>query len=104
MTIEDWRDRIDEIDEKLVELLNERSQCAIEIGKIKKASNTRLYDPGRERAIIRRVCESNRGPLDDEGLQRLFERVIDECRRIERIALSDESRSKNPKPEGHNKD
>ena len=84
MSIEDWRRKIDEIDSKLVELFNERSQCAIEIGKIKHAENLRVYDPEREREILRRIKAANRGPLDDEGLQRLFERVIDECRRIER--------------------
>ena len=84
MSISDWRRRIDEIDQKLVELLNERSRCVIEIGKLKKHQNLRVYDPDREREIIRRVLEQNQGPLDDDGLQRLFERVLDECRRIER--------------------
>ena len=85
MSIEDWRRKIDEIDRQLVQLLNERSQCAIEIGKIKHDLNMRVYDPEREREILRRIKETNDGPLDDEGLQRLFERVIDECRRIERL-------------------
>jgi chorismate mutase-like protein len=84
MSIEDWRRKIDEIDRQLVQLLNERSKCAIEIGKIKHDLNMRVYDPEREREILRRIKETNDGPLDDEGLQRLFERVIDECRRIER--------------------
>ena len=84
MSIEDWRKRIDEIDGKLLELLNERTRCVIEVGKIKKAQNVRIYDPEREREILRRMKEQNNGPLDEEGLQRLFERVIDECRRIER--------------------
>jgi chorismate mutase/prephenate dehydratase len=44
----------------------------------------RVYDPDREREVIQRVRAENRGPLDDEGLQHLFERIIDECRRIER--------------------
>ena len=84
MSIEDWRKRIDEIDRKLLDLLNERSRCAIEIGKLKRAENVRVYDPEREREILQRVKAENKGPLDEEGLQRLFERVIDECRRIER--------------------
>jgi chorismate mutase / prephenate dehydratase len=84
MSIEDWRRKIDEIDSKLVELFNERTKCAIEIGKIKHAANLRVYDPEREREILQRIKKANGGPLDDEGLQRLFERVIDECRRIER--------------------
>jgi len=92
MSIEDWRRKIDEIDNKLVELLNERSKCAIEIGKIKRALNLRVYDPEREREILRRIKEANAGPLDDEGLQRLFERVIDECRRIERLERDRDSK------------
>jgi chorismate mutase-like protein len=86
MSIEDWRRRIDDIDNKLVELFNERSKCAIEIGKIKQAQNLRVYDPEREREILGRIKAANRGPLDHEGMQRLFERVIDECRRMERLA------------------
>ena len=85
MSIEDWRRKIDEIDRKLVELLNERSRCAIEIGKIKRTENLRVYDPEREREILRRIKEVNGGPLDGDGLQRLFERIIDECRHIELI-------------------
>ena len=85
MSIEDWRRKIDEIDRKLVELFNERAKCAIEIGRIKHDQSLRVYDPEREREILRRIKETNPGPLDDEGLQRLFERVIDECRRIERL-------------------
>ena len=84
MSIEDWRRKIDEIDRKLVELLNERSKCAIEIGKLKRTLNLRVYDPEREREILQRIKEVNSGPLDGEGLQRLFERIIDECRHIER--------------------
>jgi chorismate mutase-like protein len=85
MSIEDWRRKIDEIDRQLVELFNERSKCAIEIGKIKHAEHLRVYDPDREREILNRIKEANQGPLDNESMQRLFERVIDECRRIERI-------------------
>jgi len=91
MSIEDWRRKIDEIDRKLVELLNERSKCAIEIGKIKRAQNQRVYDPEREQEILRRVKEANSGPLDSHGLQRLFERIIDECRQIERLGRKKES-------------
>jgi chorismate mutase-like protein len=83
MTIEDWRHKIDEIDRKLVELLNERSKCAIEIGKIKKAENLGVHDADREREILRRIKEANTGPLDGDGLQRLFKRIIDECRQLE---------------------
>ena len=85
MSIEDWRRKIDEIDRKLVELLNERSKCAVEIGKIKKAQNLSIFDAEREREVLRLIQEANTGPLDGEGLQRLFERILYECRQIERI-------------------
>lgn len=90
MNIEKWRERIDQIDRKLVELLNDRSRCAIEIGRLKKNLKIGLYDPEREREILRKVLAENHGPLDNAGVQRLFERIIDECRRMERVAAEDE--------------
>ena len=83
MTLEDWRAQIDEIDRKLVELLNERTRCAIEIARIKRTLKLQVLDPERERQVIRNVQDRNAGPLDDEALRRLFEGVIDECRRLE---------------------
>jgi chorismate mutase len=87
MDITDWRNRIDEVDAQLVKLLNERAQCAIEIGKIKRANKLTLYDPEREAQIIRNALANNPGPLNDEAIQRLFERIIDESRRLERLAI-----------------
>lgn len=83
MTIEDWRARIDALDRRLLELLNERAACAIEVGKIKNSQKRDIFDPERERQIILNILRENKGPLDDDALRRIFERVIDECRRIE---------------------
>jgi chorismate mutase len=82
-----WRKRIDEIDQQLVSLLNERSQCAVEIGRIKKKLNLPAWQPQREAEILRNVVKSNRGPLDDAAIRRLFERIIDEARSLERHAM-----------------
>ena len=82
--IEDWRKKIDEIDLELVRLLNERSQCAIEIGRLKKSLDVAIYDPEREGEVIERVCSAAPGPLSKEAVKRLFERIIDESRRAER--------------------
>jgi chorismate mutase len=90
MSIDKWRARIDEIDHKLVELLNERARCAIEIGKMKRDLRMNIYDPNRERDVVLNAQRGNHGPLDEDGLRRLFERVIDECRRIEREASEKE--------------
>jgi chorismate mutase len=92
MDIEDWRKLIDEVDRQLVELLNERSRYALEIGKLKQARNLDLYSPDREKEVIENVKRCNRGPLGDDALQRLFERIIDESRRLERMAAGNEDR------------
>ena len=84
-TIDDWRIRIDEIDRELVLLFNERATCAIEIGHIKRRMGMEVYSPQREAQVIDNVTSSNTGPLDGEAMRRLFERIIDESRRIERI-------------------
>ena len=90
-TIDDWRSRIDAIDRKLVELLNERAQCAMEIGHLKRSQGVPVYQPDREREILANVESANRGPLEDTAVRRLFERVIDEARSLERVARRDEA-------------
>ena len=84
--IEDWRRRIDAIDEQLMRLLNSRSACAVEIGKIKRAVGLPVYSPDREAWILDRVARENPGPLDNTAIRRVFERIIDESRRLERLA------------------
>ena len=87
MNLSDWRRRIDELDRKLVELLNERSQCALEVGKLKQQSNLPLYQPDREKEVLEKAEKNNRGPLSDAAIRRLFERIIDEARAAERLAM-----------------
>jgi chorismate mutase-like protein len=81
------RKRIDEIDQELVKLLNERSRCAVEIGHLKKGLKMPAWQPEREAEILRNVVKSNHGPLDDAAIRRLFERIIDEARSLERHAM-----------------
>ena len=87
MNLSDWRRRIDEIDKKLVELLNARSQCALEIGKLKQAARIPLYQPDRENEVLANAENNNSGPLTDAAIRRLFERIIDEARAAERDAM-----------------
>ena len=95
LNIEDWRDEIDRLDEQLVKLLNARSQCAIELGRIKRDLGLAIYSPDREREVIAHVTGINPGPLDRTAVRRLFERIIDESRRIERVTVDKESRGEN---------
>jgi len=82
-TIEDWRVQIDAIDRQILNLLSERAQCVLGVGKIKGQKNMTVFDPRREQQIIESVLRNNKGPLDNAGLKRIFERVIEECRRFE---------------------
>lgn len=86
MTVEELRERIDLIDEQLVTLLNTRAACAVEIGRLKRARGLAVYQPAREAEVIgfvRSLAARIGGPLDGEAIGRLFERIIDEARRIE---------------------
>jgi chorismate mutase len=87
MNLSDWRRRMDEIDKKLVELLNERSQCALEVGRIKQEAGMPIYQPARENEVLANAARNNKGPLSDAAIRRLFERIIDEARSAERIAM-----------------
>jgi chorismate mutase len=84
--IESLRKRIDELDEQLVRLLSARAACALEVGRAKKADGVQIYQPSRETEVLAHVAHINRGPLDDGAIRRLFERIIDEARRLERMA------------------
>jgi len=80
------RRRIDALDEQLVALLNERSACALAIGRLKELAGEPVYQPTREAEVLAHVRQANTGPLDDAAVTRLFERIIDEARRVERLA------------------
>ncbi len=78
------RKRMDDLDARLVALLNERASCAQEIGRLKDTVGLKVYQPQREREVLSHVRSENAGPLDGDAITRLFERIIDEARRLER--------------------
>jgi chorismate mutase len=86
-SIDEWRIKIDDVDRKLVDLLNERARYADDIGKIKEQLGLDAYSPRREQEVLENVLGSNKGPLSDAALRRLFERIIDESRKLEREAM-----------------
>lgn len=87
------RRRIDDIDSRMVRLLNERAKHAIELGHVKKVVGLTIYQPSREEEVLRNVRGHNRGPLENAALRRLFERIIDESRSIERIVSASDGES-----------
>ena len=84
--LDDLRKRIDLLDESLVRLLNARAACALEIGRLKREMGIPIYQPQREAEVLQHVQSLNGGPLDDQVIKLLFERIIDEARHLERIA------------------
>lgn len=88
MAIRDWRNKIDELDRKLVQLLNERARAAQEIGKCKRDTQAPIYEPDRERQIFENVKTANRGPLPDRDLAQIYERIIDVMRKIQKPILA----------------
>lgn len=86
MNIDQLRHEIDALDESLVRLLNRRAGCALEVGRLKESMGLEIYQPDRERDVLAHVRRINRGPLDNDAIARLFERIIDEARRLERTA------------------
>ena len=83
MSIKERRTEIDAIDGELVRLLNLRAQLAVKVGESKRVEGLSLCDRAREREVIRRVCQSNRGPLDERAVARIFRCIIRESRLVE---------------------
>jgi chorismate mutase len=91
MDIADWRKKIDEIDQRLVELLSERARAAVEIGRLKRDTSLPIYEPERERVVFANVQEMNRGPLPGRDLVRIFERIMDVMRNIQKEGIGAKS-------------
>jgi chorismate mutase len=85
LDIDSIRAQIDELDDQLLDIFNRRAALALRIGEIKKDQQLAVYDPKREQRIFARMQQANNGPLDNNAIARLFERVIDESRSLERI-------------------
>lgn len=81
------RREIDAIDLKLLELLNARTRVVEEIGRIKERLTLPVYEPKREDAVMNNVLSHNGGPLDDAAVRRIFERIVDEMRSLQKTRL-----------------
>jgi chorismate mutase len=99
MTIADWRRKIDELDRKLVEILNERARAAQEIGKLKRNTNMPIYEPDREKIIFENVRKASNGPLPESELRQVFERIIDVMRNIQKVQIVPEQKVADGKTE-----
>jgi chorismate mutase-like protein len=91
-TLDDLRHDIDRVDEVIVRLLNERARVVCEIGRLKKSLAAPIYQPDREKHVLEHVRGiAAEGPLGPDAIARLFERIIDEARTLERRIAQDET-------------
>ena len=97
MDISDWRTKIDELDQRLVDLLNQRAAAAIEIGRLKRNTDLPIYEPDRERQVVTNAQRSNSGPLAGQDLARIFERIMDVMRNIQKHEIVPDAA---PEPHG----
>ena len=85
--LSDCRSRIDTVDRRLVALLNERTRVVEEIGSVKQQMTMPIYEPKREDEVFANVISSNAGPLTPEAAKRIFERIVDEMRTVQKTKM-----------------
>jgi chorismate mutase-like protein len=83
----DCRRRIDVVDRRIVALLNERTRVVEEIGRIKQECGLPIYEPKREDEVYRNVSAASSGPLAADSVKRIFERIVDEMRGVQRARM-----------------
>lgn len=88
MDIAEWRKKIDELDRQLVRLVNERANCAMEIGRLKQGLAMPVYEPDREKIIFENIAQMNQGPLSQMQLRQVYERLIDVMRQLQRDEMA----------------
>lgn len=83
------RESIDDVDRRILDLLNERTRIVENIGRIKQEQALPIYEPAREDQVFANVTGNNSGPLTHDAAKRIFERIIDEMRRIQKERMQD---------------
>ena len=83
-SLEKLRSRIDELDSKLLKLLNERAKCVIKIGKIKQKEKKDVLVPLREKELLERLGKVNKGPMTDTMVIYLFQQIIDTLKDLQK--------------------
>lgn len=86
--LDEFRVSIDDIDRRIVELINERTRVVEEIGRVKREAQLPVYEPKREEQVFANITSANRGPIPGDSVRRIFERIIDEMRTLQRRKMS----------------
>lgn len=91
--LENCRVRIDEIDLRLLDLLNQRTAIVEEIGRIKQELQLAIYEPKREEQVFANITLHNQGPLPPDAVKRIFERIIDEMRNVQKLKIQERTQT-----------
>jgi chorismate mutase/prephenate dehydratase len=83
MDLDEWRSRINNLDNQILHLLNQRAEAALKIGDLKRLRDAPVYSPEREAEVLRRVTEGNPGPLTAEMARAIWREVLSACRALE---------------------
>jgi chorismate mutase-like protein len=86
--LDEFRVSIDDIDRRIVDLINERTRVVEEIGRIKREAQLPVYEPKREEQVFANITSANQGPIPSDSVRRIFERIIDEMRTLQRRKIS----------------
>lgn len=86
------RAKIDGIDRRILELLNERATVVEDVGRAKEAANLPIFEPKREADVHKNLTENNHGPLPQSAVRSIFERIIDEMRNVQKMRLEQKER------------
>lgn len=92
-SIEDCRQKIDDLDLRILALLNERTRIVEEIGRAKRVLNMPIYEPKREDDVYNNIISHNGGPLPSGAVRRVFERIIDEMRTVQKLRMVEEKQN-----------
>ena len=87
LKLAEFRVQIDEVDRRIVALLNERTLVVEDIGRVKRQAQLPIYEPKREDQVFANITQSNQGPISQEAVRRIFERIIDEMRTIQKVRM-----------------
>jgi len=87
--LEEYRVVIDELDRRIVDLLNQRTRVVEDIGRVKRSADLPIYEPRREDQVYENISQAIAdGPLTKEAVTRIFERIIDEMRMVQRVRMA----------------
>jgi chorismate mutase/prephenate dehydratase len=86
--LEEFRLMIDDVDRRIVALLNERTAVVENIGRVKREAHIPVYEPKREDQVFANITSANQGPLTTQAVRAIFERIIDASRSLQRLRMT----------------